>query len=208
MTTISPADPSPIKADKDYRLSTSFLTSALTIREGPRPKCGSELPHFQFTDQSPDDVFEVLKTRATAQLGDGVSVGHSTASLASTYPSYFLCGHCAMPQEASMTPGGPKKGREFAHIHTKYYPEGNKNQGGGQGSMHVCLSLRDAATVLGAHWGERHLKAGEEFNKKWMPGVTLPRGLIMVYAPRNEKEVDTVLTILQASYDYANSEQK
>lgn len=204
----SPCDPSAIKAYKDYHSSTAFLTSALVIREGKRPVCGTELPHFQKDQQSPDDVFEALTSRATAQLGDGVKVGHSTASLPSTFPSYFLCGKCAMPHEASMTPGGPRKGREFAHIHTKYYPEGNTNQGGGQGSMHVCLSLRDAATVLEAHWGERHLRAGEEFNKKWAPGLIMPRGLVLVYAPRTEKEVDTVLSILEASHAYANSERE
>ena len=114
-----------------------------------------------------------------------------------------------MPLEASMTPGGPRKGREFAHIHTKYDPEyTDKNQGGGQGSIHLCLSLKDAATVLEARWGERHLNAGEVFNKKWAPDLTLPRGLVLVYAPRNEKEVDTVLKILEASYAYASSERE
>lgn len=206
MTTLL-ANPSAIKAYNDYRSSPSFLKSALTIREGPRPHVADELPHFQLTDQSPDDVFELLTKRATAQLGNGVAVGPSTASLASTYPCYFLSGTCGMPQEASMTPGGPEKGREIAHIHTKYYPEGSKHQGGGQGSIHLCLSLRDAATVLGAHWGERHPKAGQIVNKKWAKDVTLPRGLVLIYAPRNEKEVDAVLSILQASYDYASSER-
>ena len=73
-----------------------------------------------------------------------------------------------MPFEASMTPGGPSKGREFAHIHTKYFPESNhKNQGGGQGSMHVCLSLKDAANVIDTRWGERHLEVSEGCFDDW-----------------------------------------
>jgi len=209
MSTPTLVDSSAIKAYKDYYSSSSFLKSALTIREGHRPKCGDSLPHFQLEDQSPDEVFQLLTSRAAELLGDGVTVGHSTASLPSTYPCYFLGGKCAMPYEASMTPGGPRKGREFAHIHTKYFPEGNsKNQGGGQGSMHLCLSLKDAATVLESRWGERHLMAGEVFNKKWAPGLTLPRGLVMVYAPRTKKEVDIVLSILEASYAFANSERE
>jgi hypothetical protein len=46
-----------------------------------------------------------------------------------------------------------------------------------------------------------------DVNKKWAKDFTLPRGLVLIYAPRIEKEVDGVLSILQASYDYANSER-
>jgi hypothetical protein len=208
MTTVSPTDSAPIKAYKDYASSTAFLTSPLPIRFGPRPKVKETLPHFQMEEQSPDDVFESLTKRATEMLGDNIKIGHSTASLPSTFPSFFLCGHCPMPEEASMTPGGPRQGREFAHIHTKYSPDANpRNQGGGQGSMHVCLSLKDAATVIDSRCGERHLKAGEVYNKKWGVELTMPRGMVLVYAPRNEKEVDTVLRILEASYLYAQSEK-
>ena len=60
-----------------------------------------------------------------------------------------------------MSPGGPRPGAtEFAHIHTQYYApdsefaqaQGTRPwqawQGGGQGSMHLCLTLQDTATVL------------------------------------------------------------
>lgn len=70
--------------------------------------------------------------------------------------------------------------------------------------MHICLSLKDAAAVLDSGWGERHLLAGQAI-KKWAPAVSVPRGLVLVYAPRTELEVETVLSILAASFSFAKS---
>ena len=74
-------------------------------------------------------------------------------------------------------------------------------QGGGQGSMHMCLSLRDAAAVLDAGWGELHLLAGKTMG----PGARVPRGLVLIYAPRTAEEVSTVVRILGASHAFARS---
>ena len=49
-------------------------------------------------------------------------------------------------------------------------------QGGGQGSMHLCLTLRDAAAALDAGWGELHLLAGQQMG----PGMSAPRGLVLI----------------------------
>ena len=62
--------------------------------------------------------------------------------------------------------------------------------------MHVALSLRDAHTVIEAGWAEPHLLAGKSF---------VPLGLVMVYAPRNHNEIDVVLKILLASFEFAKS---
>ena len=114
-----------------------------------------------------------------------------------------------------MTPGGPACGREFAHIHTLYRPDDDpfvvaqkragarwqSYQGGGQGSLHLCLTLRDAAAVLAAGWGEAHLLAGRAMG----PGARVPRGLVLVYAPRDAGEVDVALRVLKASLAFAKS---
>ena len=71
---------------------------------------------------------------------------------------------------------------------------------GGQGSMHMCLSLKDAATVISLGWGEPHVLAGTD-----MGGMKLSRGLLLVYAPRTNEEIDTVLQILKASLAFAKS---
>ena len=68
--------------------------------------------------------------------------------------------------------------------------------------MHMCLSLKDAATVVSSGWGEPHILAGTD-----MGGMMLARGLVLVYAPRTPEEVDVVLNILQASLAFATSER-
>ena len=209
--------PATLRSQPDFEASPTFLTSALQPREGSRPRTESCLPHAQMEAESPDDVFEALTAAAAASLGDGVVEGPTTVSVPSTFPAYHLCRPCgdAMPREACMTPGGPSCGLEFAHVHARYIPgdhptavqakarglKWQEYQGGGQGSMHLCLTLRDAAAVLDAGWGELHLLAGKTMG----PGARVPRGLVLVYAPRTAEEVSTVVRILGASHAFARS---
>ena len=75
-------------------------------------------------------------------------------------------------------------GREFAHIHP--HPD--------NGSMHVQLSAEDARDVVATGWGEDHFL------------VTLgrlPEGLVMVFSPRDDAELEAVKTIVTRSYAYA-----
>jgi hypothetical protein len=210
-----------------YALSVSYFTESLPERTGERPDCETCLPHAQRNQQSPDDLFMKLKERALTALlvgsslssssSSAVTVGHSTVSMPSSYPAFHLiCRDCAtMPSEACMTPGGPTCGTEFCHFHTQYYPPDSSHaqannasclrwqewQGGGQGSMHICLTLKDAASVLEKKWGERHLLAGQSPR----PGFTVPQGLLLVYAPRTLEELEVSLTILQAGFAFAKS---
>jgi len=181
---------------------------ALPHRSGSRPECQSCLPHAQMTDQTPDEIFDVLVERATALKNEGAETGRSHVSMPSTFPAFHLRGRRKMPKEARMIH------REFAHIHKKYLSDDHPRviaanrqgqswqsyQGGGQGSMHMCLSLKDAATVIRSGWGEPHILAGAD-----MGGMKLARGLVLVYAPRTLEEVDTVLKILSASLSFAKS---
>ena len=91
-----------------------------------------------------------------------------------------------------LAPNASMVAPEFAHIHGPL---------GGLGSWHLVLSEADASSVLAAGWGEAHLLAGQS-----MRGLTLPRGLVMVYAPRNEAEADVVLRIVSASYSHARGD--
>ena len=73
--------------------------------------------------------------------------------------------------------------------------------------MHLTLHPLDVSTVLAANWGERHPLAGKYIHGKEL----LPSGFIMVYAPRHESEVETVMEIVKAgawwvgSVDLANT---
>jgi catechol 2,3-dioxygenase-like lactoylglutathione lyase family enzyme len=83
--------------------------------------------------------------------------------------------------------GGPDEaffiGGEFAHLH----PDDDQ-------SLHVCLAPDFAAAACVAGWAEPHplVVTGE-----------LPPTHVMVYAPRNEHELDVVASLVEASHDFA-----
>ncbi|EPQ60210.1 hypothetical protein GLOTRDRAFT_134934 [Gloeophyllum trabeum ATCC 11539] len=58
-------------------------------------------------------------------------------------------------------------------------------------SLHLLLSPADAAEVIKAEWGER------------FPLSYVPDGWIMVYAPRDDEELEIVEKIVRASVKYA-----
>ena len=60
--------------------------------------------------------------------------------------------------------------------------------------MHLTLHPADAALVIERGWGERHpLSDGGLFGEVWVP-----RGFVMVYAPRWEGEVGVLMEIVRA----------
>lgn len=74
---------------------------------------------------------------------------------------------------------------EIVHLH------------GSDGSMHLTLHPDDAKVVLDAGWGERHPLAGV-FKKRWfLP--QLPSGFVLLYAPLDDGEIESVLRIISAA---------
>ena len=74
-------------------------------------------------------------------------------------------------------------GTEFAHFHP--HPDY---------SMHLGLTQKDAELVIEKGWGEWHpmIKRG-----------ILPPNMIMLYAPRNNAEMEVSKLVLSRSYDFA-----
>jgi phospholipase/carboxylesterase len=71
---------------------------------------------------------------------------------------------------------------EFAHLHPTY-----------DGSLHVALPPAQAADAIGKGWALAHPLAG----------VRLTPGMVLVYGPRDEAELDTVAAIIETSHAYA-----
>jgi len=61
------------------------------------------------------------------------------------------------------------------------------------GSLHCILSAADAKLLIQKGWGERHGLNGK---------IGFPRGYLMVYAPRDESELDVILSIMKAAAQY------
>lgn len=135
---------------------------------GPRPAMAPyPIPHRQL-DQIPG-------TAVIEDLVAGVeAIGRESGRLAL---SRFERHHDAVVVDDPGTPWARQAGGEVAHVHP------------GQGSLHVVAAPCDVATIVGKRWGERHPLAGR-------PMLRLPDGYLFLYAPRDQSELDTVLTIV------------
>lgn len=146
----------------------------LSPRTGPKPCTHYGIPHQQ-RDQTPSDaIYE--RTASLFLAMPGTEQGASLISVPGARALFLP--DCQRCNEAAFF-----RGREFAHIHPSY-----------DGSFHMILSETDCAEVLDRGWGERHplAEAG-----KIQPTVT------MIYAARDEPEIDVILTIATASKRYA-----
>jgi hypothetical protein len=148
---------------------------ALARRAGPRPCTTVANPHSQLDQQPPREVIDDLVVRL--QRMDGVLVGGSLRAPPGTIGFHLPLARARGPVEAFLL------GREFAHVHPD--PDG---------SLHLTLpsGLREAAILAG--WAEPHPLAGR-------PSVS-PQ-TVMVYAPRDEEEVEVVTALAEASRRYA-----
>lgn len=147
----------------------------LPKRPGQKPDTTSSIPHSQLNQHGSDEVIE--KLHAWCFSLPSVNDEHSTISVPGAR-ALVICDGVNCNQDAFMI------GREFAHIH----PDPDN------GSMHVQLTAEDAREVVETGWGEDHFL------------VTLgqwPEGLVMVFSPRDDAELDAVKTIVTRSYEFA-----
>jgi hypothetical protein len=144
-------------------------------RIGAKPKTNPQPPHLQTTQQSPREIYSALNLWAFNSF-DLVREEPTRISVP-TSRAMWLQEDVPTSSEVFMPPHGS---REFAHTHK-------------DGSMHLMLASKDEKVVLEAGWGELH-----PWHHK---GVRE----ILIYAPRNQNEIETVKAIVQASYDHVIS---
>lgn len=147
----------------------------LSPRRGPAPETTSSLPHSQVTQHGPDEIIQKLHDWCFAL--PSVANEHSGISVPGAR-ALVLHEGTACNHDAFMV------GREFAHIHP--HPD--------NGSMHVKLDAPDAKAVVEAGWGEDHYLVTQGH---------YPPGLIMVFSPRDDDELETVKQIVARSYEFA-----
>lgn len=154
------------------------MTESLTFptRRGSRPQTTIVNPHQQLEQQPGDIRFREALDAALKQLPD-VTWTHSRISVPGAVALTLSPSDATGPDEAFMV------GTEFAHLHP--HPDY---------SLHVTLPDDVARAAIDTGWVEQHPMArrGE-----------LPFGHVMVYAPRDDTEVDVVTQLVHISYDYA-----
>jgi hypothetical protein len=147
----------------------------LPPRAGERPKTTSTNPHRQESQNPGPEVYELLLSRAF----DFPHVERRPSAIS-------VPGAQALWLSEEVAGGRPEAfliGREFAHVHPAY-----------DGSMHMMLPPEAVDELVAKGWGEPHPMARRGL---------IPPSAVMVYAPRDAAEVETVLEVIRASYRFA-----
>lgn len=151
------------------------MTEVLPSRSGTRPCTHKGMPHRQLDQQPADDT--IRAELAARLLGpDGVAEAPSAISVPGAR-ALILRDEGTGPPEALMV------GREFAHLH----PPPDQ-------SLHITLPEHRARGAIEAGWAEYHPLVAEG---------QLPPTHVMVYAPRNNGELEIVYGLVRESYHFA-----
>ncbi|KAJ7659956.1 hypothetical protein B0H17DRAFT_1163147 [Mycena rosella] len=151
-------------------------------RRGTRPTLGWHcVPHRQL-DRLPTDV--VVK-RLDAIFEKCAAANPNLVQIVPSSPHEKLDpGMVIHPDVPSPHQEADQALREIAHVHSTDH------------SLHVILSPTDCKTAIELGWAERHPLSGVS---RIFP---LPSSYLLVYAPRNEEELDVVERIIRASMGY------
>ena len=150
----------------------------LDPRQGRRPDVSPyPIPHRQLSDTACSEDLERLLRLFDQEVEKNKDTVHYAKSFFENHHDAITLKHPECGHVHALVSHG-----EIAHIHPS------------DGSMHMILSARDAQTVLESRWGELHSLAGL-FNR-------LPSSYTLVYAPRNEADLDAIQRILSASVTF------
>ncbi len=152
---------------------------ALPQRSGARPKTTPTNPHTQLEQNPGVSIVRELARRVFA-LPD-VEERPSAISVPGARALWLREDVPAGPPEAFMI------GREFAHIHPM--PDG---------SLHAALPPGVVAEAIEKGWAEQHPVARMGY---------IPENVVMIYAPRDEEEIETVTGLVVESYRHAGGRE-
>ncbi len=176
----NPLDIKPVKVDIGSKGDVKTLPQ-LPKRKGQRPTIAPfAVPHRQM-DQHNDTVTrknqkKIFDTQVASSQNRLI---YKMSFFERNSPAIFLA------DSASGNPTlMPLTHAEVGHIHPS------------DGSMHMILSPSDTKTVMEQGWGELHGLAGK--------GGSMAKTYLMIYAPRDEKELAVIKKLLEAAVKYAS----
>ena len=140
-------------------------------RAGKRPRTSRIGPHRQLDQDAPTDLQDRLRDYALSL--PGVRGGPSEVAVAGSI-AFFL----DEPPNPPLVPS--RLGCEWGHIHPH-----------ADGSLHLSVSPPEAERLIALGWAEYHPAV------KW--GLVAPV-VVMVYGPRDEKELIVVKRIVDLAY--------
>ncbi len=152
--------------------SDSGVAFELPEREGERVATSESVPHVQLGVGPVAEIDAELRRRAF--LFPSVSSQPSGISLPGAVQLAFDDDlELARPDVIALS-------QEFAHIHP-------------DGSLHVWLPLDVAVEVDEQRWGELH---------PWVGRESFWGGVVMIYTPQTEAELDITMRILAEGYNF------
>lgn len=161
---------------KDVKMGTQITLENMPIRNGERPSTTNSNPHTQL-NQQPEDISYVNSLQSWAFELTNIKKKPSLVSVPGAIALFMDKEHSCKSCNAFMTD------TEFAHFHP--HPDY---------SLHLGLPKKDAEVIIAKGWGEWHPLIRRGF---------LPPNIIMMYAPRNQEELEIAKFILGRSYAYA-----
>ncbi|OJY53552.1 luciferase family protein [Pseudonocardia sp. 73-21] len=156
---------------------TGLPGGVLPARAGARPVVSHDIPQEQCSDNAPLALQERVFARVAAL--PGVSTRQSAISVPGAR-GFMLPTPINGPEEAFLVPAAG----EFAHVHP-----------GHDGSMHLALPPTHAADVVAKGWGVAHPLAG----------VRLTPGMVMLFGPRDDTELETVVGVAATAHAWASA---
>ena len=152
--------------------------SSLPRRVGARPRTTPTNPHVQLDQQPTDSGWTQELARRVFAL-PGVVEEPSRISVPGARALVLAPGESVGPPEAFLVD------REFAHLH----PDPDH-------SLHAMLPTETVADAVAAGWAEPHPVA--------LRGL-IPPTAVMLYAPRDEAELDVIERLVRASHAFASA---
>jgi hypothetical protein len=149
-------------------------------RQGPRPLTTGPVPHRQVDQHGNAELWDILYRRCFA-LPEVTERGSLVVDGGAAPAMCLADGGPTGPADAFIAE------REFGHIHAK--PDS---------SLHLQLPVDVGILAVSGGWAELH-------SIVWL-GDARPEA-VMVYAPRNEQELEVVWSLVVESYRYARGEE-
>lgn len=161
----------PLRIPPHFRPQKGYLTD-LPRRAAPRPSVAGIAPQRQTTQKISGETFAKL-SEALRQLA--ADPRYQLQEGTSCFEKHGT-GLFSLSTVTNTCRG------EVCHAHPS------------DGSMHIVLHPADAAIVSESGWGERHPLARGGWFRRFVP-----KEFMMVYAPQDEREVETVVEIVCAA---------
>ncbi|KAJ5175959.1 uncharacterized protein N7482_001836 [Penicillium canariense] len=168
----------------------NLSTAQLELRkQDGRPEVGPHVvPQRQLTQVPDEDVMEKFRSRFHSfGLRNYHLVKFQQSNIEKYADAIFLADHLPITDLATTMQG------EIAHVHCD-----------NDHSAHVVMAPADCKKIIEAGWGQRHAFSGTSAMTFLSLGTLpdFPAEYILIYAPRNDAEIETVMEILSASIKF------